>query len=65
MNFKSACLFRWQKYQNEPVHEILVLIVDASSEGSDKPANKHSFVSVFAARIHDEDSYQNVSIWPH
>ena len=36
----------------EPVHEILVLVTSASSQGSDKTVPLHSLTRAFASRIH-------------
>ena len=38
----------------DPVHELLVLIAAASSEGLDEPVHMHSLVRAFAARMHIE-----------
>ena len=37
--------------QNEPAHEIIVLITQATSEGSGKPAHPRNLVRAFAVHI--------------
>ena len=37
----------------EPVHEIMVLITKATSEGSGEPAHLHSLARVFTVHTHE------------
>ena len=41
------------EYKFEPAHEIMVLITQATSEGSGEPAHPHSLATAFAVRTHE------------
>ena len=45
MNIKFTLVFSW----NKPVHELIVPIAYASSEGSDEPAHPRKIVSALTA----------------
>ena len=45
-----------------PVHEILVLIAHASSEGSDENVQMHSLVRAFTARSHKVGTHRNARV---
>ena len=39
--------------KNEPAHEIMVVITEATSKGLGEPAHLHSFARAFAVRTHE------------
>ena len=40
-------------FNNEPIHEIIVLITQATSEGSGDPAHPCSLAGAFIVRTHE------------
>ena len=58
MNSIFTYLFSW----NKPVHEIMVPIAYASSEGSDEPAHPRKIASALTAHIHIEGMYLKVHV---
>ena len=56
MSTHQICILM-EKYQelflNEPAHEIMVLITQATSEGSGEPAHARSLARAFAVPTHE------------
>ena len=60
MDGENKAITTKKKKKNKPVHEIMVPIAYASSEGSDEPAHPRKIASALTAHIHIEGMLMKV-----